>query len=184
MRKKTKNKEIKNPLLKRAGCIAVCTVVLCLCMCGLLTLYLKFIPSAITALEEEGKMDNTIWLVRYGSLLPPVIILVSLLTLFYKYVNYAPIAIHIDKAVVILLVALFSYLVLFTVVKEKSQGWELPPAEGEEDIKSLLELCVGWFAAQILPFIMAFSYHVIRAANEKKALLHIEEVKLENEKTE
>ncbi len=182
MSKKTEKRTSKSAqILKRIGCVAIFTAALCFCVCVLLTLYLKYIPDAISALEEKGKMDNTIWLVKYGSLLPSGIILVSVLTGLFKLTEYKPISTQQDKAIIIFLTAVFTYFVLFARVRAESQGWQLPPLEGEEDVKSLLELSIGWFAAQILPFLIAFFYHITRAINEKKELAEADEAEKNEE---
>ncbi len=171
-----KIKNGKTPIGKRILKIAVFSVILCLVMCLVLVLYVKLVPQKIAELEEKGKMDNTIWLIRYSSLVPPLIIVAVLLTLFYRIGDaYRPIETQRDKTVIILIVLLFTYLVMLPSVNARSIGWQTPPLEGEEDVKSLIELTIGWFGAQIVPFLLVLGYHLIRASSEKKELYENEE---------
>lgn len=166
----------KRPLINRIIKIAIFSLLLCLVMYMLLAHYLETVPTKIAELEEEGNMTNTIWLVRYSSYLPPVIVVAILLTLFYKFGNsYIPVKTQRDKALIVTLVLLFTYCVLLPIVCAKSAGWQAPPPEGEEDVKSVLELSIGWFCAQIIPFAMVIGYHLVRASSEKKELSENEE---------
>ena len=166
----------KRPLVKRIIKIAIFSLLLCLVMCLILTHYIKTVPTKIAELEGEGNMKNTIWLVRYFSYLPPMIVISVLLTLFYKFGNsYMPVKTQRDKTVIVALVLLFTYLVLLPIVCAKSAGWQAPVPEGEEDVKSVLELSIGWFCAQIVPFALVIGYHLVRASSEKKELCENEE---------
>ena len=146
----------------------------CLVMYIALTVYLDTVPTKIAELEEKGKMDNTIWLVKYASLLPPVIAVSIILTLCYKFC-YVKVETQRDKAIIILIVILFTYLVLLPDVCVRSEGWQDPVPDGEEDVASVLEQSIGWFCAQIVPFALALGYHLVRASSEKKELCKNEE---------
>ncbi len=144
-------------------------ILACLIMWGALTVYLDNVPDKIAELEEKGNMNNTIWLVEYGSLLPPVIAVAVALTVGYK-LGYVKVKSQREKALIILIAILFTYCVLLPDVISKSEGWMEPPLEGEEDVISAIELSIGWFSAQILPFAIALGYHLVRASSEKKEL--------------
>ena len=146
----------------------------CLVMYIALTVYLDTVPAKIAELEEKGKMDNTVWLVKYASLLPPVIVVSVVLTLCYKF-GYVKVQTQRDKAIIIVVVILFTYLVLLPDVCARSEGWMDPAPEGEEDVISVLEQSIGWFCAQIVPLALALGYHLVRASSEKKELLKNED---------
>ena len=146
----------------------------CLVMYIALTVYLDTVPDKIAELEEKGKMANTVWLVKYSSLLPPVIAVSIILTLCYKF-GYVRVETQRDKAIIILIVILFTYCVLLPDVCVRSEGWQNPVPDGEEDVASVLEQSIGWFCAQIVPLALALGYHLIRASSEKKELCKNEE---------
>ena len=154
--------------------IVIFSVLACAIMCGLLTLYLKYVPDKIAELTEKGKMDNTIWLLRYTSLLPPVILIAIMLTVGYK-LGYVKVSSQIDKAIIIAVAMLFTYGVMLPYVWEKSGGIEAIVNNTENDALLMLEQSVGWFCAQVLPFAMALGYHLVRASSEKKELSENEE---------
>lgn len=145
----------------------------CLVMWGALKLHLDVVPEKIAELEEKGNMDNTIWLIEYGTIIPPVIAVAIILTVGYK-LGYVKVASQREKALIILIAMLFTYLVLLPDVIARSAGWMDPPLEGEEDVVSVLEQSIGWFCAQIVPFAIALGYHLVRASSEKKELCNDE----------
>ena len=166
----------KNTLQVRIIKIVVFSLVLCFVMCACLAWYFTKVPETLHYLEEE-KRPNTQWLVQYGSVLPPVILCAILLTLFYKFgKSYIPVSTQRDKAVISGIVFLFTYAVLLPIVVSRSSAADItPPAEGEEEIKTLIERSVAWFTVQILPFLLMVSYHIFRASSEKKELCENEE---------
>lgn len=145
----------------------------CLVMWGALKLHLDVVPEKIAELEEKGNMDNTIWLIEYGTIIPPVIAVAIILTVGYK-LGYVKVASQREKALIILIAMLFTYGVLLPDVIARSAGWMDPPLEGEEDVVSVLEQSIGWFCAQIVPFAIALGYHLVRASSEKKELCNDE----------
>ena len=128
----------------------------------------------IAELTEKGKMDNTIWLLRYTSLLPPVILVAIMLTVGYR-LGYVRVSSQIDKAIIIAVAMLFTYGVMLPYVWVKSGGIEGIINNTEKDVVLMLEQSVGWFCAQVLPFAMALGYHLVRASSEKKELSENEE---------
>ncbi len=173
MENEKKNTTVR-PIVIRIAKIVIFSAVLCLVMALLLSIYLKTVPSKITELTEKGKMDNTIWLVKYGSLLPPMIVVAVILTILYKF-GYVKVETQRDKAVIIAVLLLFTYFVLLPAVCARSEGWRDPVPEGEEDVVSEIELSIGWFCAQIIPFGIMIGYHLVRASSEKKELCENEE---------
>ncbi len=151
--------------------VIVCAIALCVIMGIMLAIYNSTVPDILAGFEEEGNMEHTAWLVHYGSYLPPVIVIAVILTFFYSFgTTYVPVKTQRQKALIVAIVFVFTYAVLFTYTLLTSPGWNLPVAEGEEEIKTMFENCVGWFFAQIVPFMILLSYHLVRASSEKKEL--------------
>ena len=146
----------------------------CLIMWGALTVYLDTVPAKIAELGDKGNMDNTIWLVRYGSLLPPVIIVAIMLTIGYKF-GYVKVKSQREKALIVFMAMLFTYCILLPDVVARSGGWQNLLLGSDEDGVSVLEQSIGWFCAQIVPFAIALGYHLVRASSEKKELCENEE---------
>ena len=154
--------------------IVIFSVLACAIMCGLLALYLKYVPDKIAELTEKGNMDNTIWLLRYTSLLPPVILVAIMLTVGYKS-GYVKVSSQIDKVIIITVAILFTFGVMLPYVWLKSNGVEGIINNSEDDVVLMLEQSMGWFCAQVLPFAMALGYHLVRASSEKKEQCEDEE---------
>ena len=151
-----KNK-MANGILK----VALCIVGLCAVMCIMLAIYNNTVPEKLAEYEAKGDMEHTAWLLRYGSYLPPVIAVAVILTAVYSYGEYLPVKTQKQKAVIIAVVCAFTSLAM------------LPFVKGESPEK--YDGCIGWFLAQIIPFLIVFSYHMIRASSEKKELEENEE---------
>ena len=149
--------------------IIIISALVCIVVAAVLDAYVKLVPEKIAELTEKGNMDNTIWLVTYASYLPPIIIVSVILTILYKF-GYVKVESQRDKAIIIAVLLIFTYAVMLPEVIARSEGWRNPPLEGEEDVVSLIEQTVGWFAAQIIPFALAIGYHLVKASNEKKEL--------------
>lgn len=165
-----KIKSSSKSLIIRIIKIVVFALLLCGVMCLSLKWYLESVSATLEYLEEEER-PNTLWLVQYGSVLLPVVSVAVLLTVAYRIGNgYIPVKTQRDKAIISSLVCVFTYAYLFVKVCELSQGWNLPPAEGAEDVKSVLERSIIWFCVQALSFLIMISYHVIRASSEKNGL--------------
>lgn len=151
--------------------LIICAIALCIIMGIMLAIYNSTVPDILAGFEEEGDMEHTAWLVRYGSYVPPVIVIAVILTCFYSIGGaYVPVKTQKQKAIIVGVVFAFTYVVLFTYAWLTSPGWNLPVAEGEEEIKTMFENCAGWFFAQLIPFMILLSYHLIRASSEKKEL--------------
>lgn len=161
--------------------VVLCALAVCAMLAAILNWYCNDVPQVIEKLQEEGRMTNTIWLVRYGSVLPPVIAVAVIITLFYcKKSSCVPVRTQKEKAYISLIAAIFTFGVMLPYVIHSSQGWDLPVPEGEEDIVSLLEKTVIWFCAQVIPFLVLISYHFARAESEKRELLKNERSENEN----
>lgn len=149
----------------------VCAVALCIIMGVMLAIYNSVVPDILAGFEEEGDMEHTAWLVHYGSYVPPVIVIAVILTCFYSFGGaYVPVQTQRHKSIIVGIVFAFTYVVLFTYAWLTSPGWNLPATEGKEEIKTMFENCAGWFFAQIVPFVILLSYHLVRASSEKKEL--------------
>lgn len=156
--------------------IVILCIAGCILMGVMLSLYQNNVPEILAEYEEKGKMEQTAWFVKYASLLPPVIVLAILITAVYSFGSpYVPVRTQYDKAIIVGVTFAFTYLVLFTSTLLSSPGLNLPTPEAEEDIKSAFEICAPWFFAQIVPFMLLLSYHLIRASSEKKELCENEE---------
>lgn len=171
--------EINNKLSKTrtvAGIfkLIICATVLCLAMGIMLVLYNATVPDALEYFDKEGKMEHTAWLVKYGSYLPPVIAIAGLLTSMYSFGVYVPVKTQKHKAAIITIVFLFTYTALLGYTMVKSPDWLHNLQTGSENA-TMFSDCAGWFFAQIIPFIIVFSYHIIRASSEKKELEENEE---------
>ncbi len=175
-----RTKSSKKELLIRIIKIVVFTLLLCAVMCLSLKWYLESVSEALTYLEIKNA-PNTLWLVKYGSVILPSVCFALLLTAAYKvFGGYIEVKTQIDKAIITSFVCIFTYAYLFAEICRRSEGWMLPPEEGAEDVKSLLERSFIWFVVQGTAFLLIVSYHCIRASSEKKVLAQ----KLEDESEE
>ena len=155
--------EAENAVFK----LIICTVILCVIMSVMFAVYNSTVADTIAELEENGKMENMIWLVRYGSCLPPVIIVAIILTCFYSFGgHYTPVITQKHKAIVVGVTFAFTYVILLGGVMLSSPGWNNPELGEENTFAS----CVGWFVAQLVPFMILLSYHLVRMSSEKKEL--------------
>lgn len=160
----------KKVLVIRIIKISVFMLALCAFMCLSLKWHLGAVADHITYLENE-KRPNTVWLVQYGSVLLPTLTMAIFLTVAYKIGNsYLPVKTQRDKTIIIIGVCIFTYAVLFAEICRRSEGWMLPPADGAEDVESLLERSVIWFCVQAFCFLIMVSYHLIKASSEKREL--------------
>ena len=155
--------------------LCVCAIALCIIMGVMLGMYQSAVPQKLEEFADKGKMENAAWVVRYGSVVPPVIIVAIILTCFYYDKNkYVPMWTQKEKLYICLIVAAFTFLVMLPYVIAMSGGWNVAETiiEGEEEkeIKTLLGETAAWFAAQIIPFAILISYHGIRYSSEKKEL--------------
>ncbi len=165
--------EIANQQLK----LVVCIFTLCLVMCVLLSTYNSTVPEKLAELEAEGDMDNVIWVVTYASLVPPVIIVAIILTGFYSNKEkYVLVETQRKKALISGIVAGFTYVILLGYTLLSSPEWNLPISERENSEVTIFENTSSWFFAQIIPFAILVSYHLVRASSEKKELLENENV--------
>ena len=162
--------------LGQIGKIVILSIACCVLMGVMLALYQNNIPDILAEYEEKGKMEHSAWFVQYASLLPPVICVAILITVAYsRGSRYLPVRTQYDKAIIVGITFAFTYLILFTSSLLSSPGWNLPTPETEEEVKTAFEICAPWFFAQIVPFMILLSYHLVRASSEKKELLENEE---------
>ena len=151
--------------------IVIAAVALCIVMAIMFSMYNSIIPAKLAELEEEGDMENTMWLIKYGSYAVPVIVLAVILSLCYrKKGHYIPVISQREKGIVMIIVAAFTFLVILPYAIASSPDWQLPAANGEEEIKTLFETTAAWIFAQIIPFAIVITYHFIRASSEEKEL--------------
>lgn len=145
--------------------VIVCAVALCIIMAILLYMYNALVPSKIAELEEKGKMDNVVWIIQYGSHLPPVVLIAVLLSVFYRNKNeYVRIYTQRNMAKISGGVAVFTYVVMLPYVIFMSKS------EADGDAVTLIDRTITWFAAQIIPFMILIAYHSVRASTEAKEL--------------
>lgn len=150
---------------------------LCLVMFILLYVYHTMIPDILAGYEEKGNMEHTAWLVKYSAYLPPVIVMAVMLTVLYRDKKYyVPVKTQKNKALIVGIVAAFTYVVMLGYVLLMSPGWNIPAVEGEEKVLTLFESTASWFFAQIVPFAILISYHLIRASSEEKEIEKSESV--------
>ncbi len=157
--------------------LVICIIALCILMGVLLYAYNSTIPDKLIELGAEKDMEHTEWFVRYASLLPPVILAASLLTLFYSNKDkYVPVKTQRQKAWITGIVAGFTYIVLLGYTLLSSPEWYMPAAQRQDGSVTMFENTSSWFFAQIIPFLILVSYHIIRASSEEKELLENEKV--------
>lgn len=167
-----KEKKVKNDkyVIKSMNVfrVIVCSIVVCIVLGFLLYMFHNALPDVIDKLEEEGKMENFIEILKYNSHIPPVIILVGVIALFYAGKDkYIPVGTQKEKLIVSSVAAAFTYFVMLPYVMIISRD---AAAFGGSAIDTVLDGTVTWFAAQIIPFIILISYHAIRMSSEKKEL--------------
>jgi cbb3-type cytochrome oxidase subunit 3 len=155
----------KKIIIKIARVVAF-SLVMCAVAVGLFYLYFKEMPEIIAALEEKGKMENTIEAVTH--ILPMLNIagLIIALTLLYSPVRSS--SVQDEKGWIMLIVAAFTYGVILPYVLKQSEGCFDPLPEGVEDVKSMLEITASWFVVQVIPFMIAMTYHFIRAGKKEE----------------
>ena len=146
--------------------IVAFSLVMCAVAVGLFYLYLKELPEIIAALEEKGKMANTIEGVTH--ILPMLNIagLIVALVLLYKPVKSPAYQVQKEKGYIMFIVAAFTYAVILPYVIRESRGCFDPLPEGVEDVKSILEITASWFVVQVIPFMIVLTYHFIRAGKK------------------
>ena len=166
------NKKISLDMFK----LCVCAIALCIIMGLMLGTYNAVVPDKLAEYEEQGDMDNVAWIVRYGSVAIPVIIVAIILTFFYRNKSqYVPVNTQTEKAYICLVVSLFTFFVMLPYVIAMSGGFVVEQTVqnelGEDQtVKTLLGNTASWFAAQIIPLVIITSYHFIRVSSEKKEL--------------
>ena len=154
--------------------IIICAVALCVLMVLMFNVYKGDVADNIKELTAENKTPNLVWLIEHVSAAMPVFMVAVVLSIFYfEKSKYVPVVTQREKLIVCLTVAVFTFVGLLGYVLMNS-GEQIDPESGEK-IKTLWDNTAVWFFAQILPFIILISYHVIRAQSEAKELLAEEE---------
>ena len=180
----------KKRILIRLARIFAFSIVMCAVSVGLFYLYATEVPEILVKLEEKGNMKNTIEAVKHLVPMLNIAGLIIALTLIYKFVKAKDSDVQGEKGCIMLIVALFTYLIIWPYVIKVSEGCFDPLPEGEENVMSMLENTASWFATQILPFLIVTMYHFVRAGKKqeeaaREAIQHAKETEpADAEKTE
>lgn len=181
----------KKKIWIRLARIFAFSIVMCAVSVGLFYLYATEVPEILVKLEEKGNMKNTIEAVKHLVPMLNIAGLIIALTLIYKFVKAKDSDVQGEKGCIMLIVALFTYLVILPYVLRVSEGCFDPLPEGEENVMSMLENTASWFVTQILPFLIVVTYHFVRAGKKEEAVAasesiqHAEETEpADSEKTE
>ena len=156
----------KKRILIKITRIVSFSLVMCAVMTGLFYLYYTGVPKIIAELEKKGKMENTITAVEKLTPMLNIAGLIIVLVLIYKLVKAPMDQIQSEKGWIMLVVTVFTYAVILPYVLKQSEGCFLPVPEGEEDVKSLLEITASWFVVQIIPLMITTMYHFVRAGKK------------------
>ncbi|MBQ4090937.1 MAG: hypothetical protein IJC64_01330 [Clostridia bacterium] len=155
--------ENKKAIIFKILRILVISVIMCAVTVAVFHAYSDFLPRALADLEEEGKMENTIWVVEHFVPMLSIAVLIAALGIIYRVIKIGYSDMQNEKGFIMLVVAVFTYAVILPYVLDKSAGCFLPVPEGEEDVLSLLEVTASWFVIQIIPFMICISYHFVRS---------------------
>ena len=149
--------------------MVLCAAVLCLVVVILFSFYESKGLELISDLSADGKSPNLVWLAEHAFAAIPVFVLVLVSELFFlEKRRYVPVYTQVEKLVAFSAAALFTYgIVLFSVIAASPEA--IDPETGEA-IKTLWDRTNSWFFAQILPFLIVISYHVIRIGSERAEL--------------
>ncbi len=149
--------------------MVVCTAVLFLVLGMLFSFYEGKGADIISELSADGKSPNLVWLAEHVFAAIPVLVLIIISELFFlDKSRYVPIYTQVEKLVIFSAAAIFTYGILLVGVIAASPE-TIDPETGEA-IKTLWDRTNSWFFAQILPFLIVISYHVIRIGTEKAEL--------------
>ena len=169
----------KKKIIIRIARAVVFALVMCAVSVGLFYLYETGLPKIISALEEKGKMDNTIEGVTH--LLPMFNIagLIIVLSLMYKPVRASLKEVQTEKGLIMLITAVFTYAVILPYVIRESQGCFDPLPEGVEDVKSLFERTASWFVVQVIPYMIVITYHFVRSSAKQVVIAQNEDAPID-----
>ena len=124
--------------------------------CAVMAILLRFqthtVQEILAKIEEEGKLDNVAWLVKYAACFLPVVPVVIALVIFYSVFKDKSTVVHKEQTIVSVVLIVFTYAILLPIVSYNKE----PVGESE---KTMLELSVNWFAFQIVPFLIMLLYH-------------------------
>ncbi len=149
--------------------MVLCAVALCFIVVMLFSFYEGKGAEIISDLSADGKSPNLVWLAEHVFAAIPVLILVLISELFFlEKSRYVPVYTQLEKLVIFSAVAMFTFgIVLFSVIASSPEA--VDPETGEK-IKTIWDRTNVWFFAQILPFLIVISYHVIRIGTERAEL--------------
>lgn len=154
----------------------MCSVIASAMMAVMLYLHGNKVQEILSKLAEKGKLDNVEWLVEYASYFLPVAIVAIAITAVYSLMRGGSSAvIQKEKALVGAVVLIVTYAIMLPIVSSQKE----PVGESE---KTLMDVCVKWFAFQFVPLLVMIFYHSVRAEAERKAF-HMSEVTFEEAKT-
>ena len=146
--------------------VALCTVVLCILVVVLFSLYEGKGAEIISELSADGKSPNLVWLFKHVFAAIPVLVMVVASEFFYMgKEKYRPVCTHTEKVMIFGAVTLFVYALMLPSVIIASP--ETVDSETNEAIKTLWDRTHVWFFAQILPLLIVIIYHVFRIESEK-----------------
>ncbi len=149
--------------------VLVFAVALTLMMIAFLSWHITKVPDLLELVKQK-KLPNIEWILRYSTVLLPSIVLSAFLTLFYCGKDYTPIETQKDKAAIVGAVTALVYLVVLPAVAAMSPDWRAIHSPQIEMVATPLSKSVIWFAVQIIPLLIIFSYHLTRARAEEKEL--------------
>ena len=152
--------------------LLLCAVFVCVILAVLFYLHSGKVAEIISGFSEKDE-PNLIWFFEHVSLGCPVFLLVGIITLLYMDEDrYVSVFTQLEKLIIFLVAAAFTYTFLLPYVFGYSIGESLISSmmSGEEVVESLWDKNYTWFFAQIIPFIIVISYHLIRICTERKEM--------------
>lgn len=139
------------------GCFFACAT-----MVIALYLHANKVQDIIAKLNEKGKLENVEWLVEYASYFLPVVLVALVIAAVYSIMKKGTADIRQKEMTIVSVVLIaFTYAVMLPFVFSKKE-----PLEDSD--KKLIDICINWFAFQIVPLIVLALYHGSRAEYERK----------------
>ena len=150
--------------------IIISAASLCAIMAVMLWLYATKAQDIFSAIEEKGKMDNLLWLVKHITYILPVIVDAAVLWGIYSASKWdVPVYSKKEQGLAVLLTAAFTYIIMLPCVIFMSPAKETVEQTAEQ-IPTLIEITRGWFFIQLVPFILWALYLFVRCESEKREL--------------
>lgn len=143
--------------------VTLISAVMSVLMTVLLFLRGSLVEELFEKLEKIGSDTNLEWVLRYGSAALPIIVLVTVLSVFYSGKGSTAL-INKEKLIIFTVVAVFTYAFLLPFSMSKA----VPSQADAEETVRFFDLTAKWFFAQIIPFLIVLVYHYARidAGNE------------------